>query len=200
MNEQMRDQKRGCLIAFGTLVIILSFVAGYYWSRYTLAEDFLQLCFQEELSDRVAAAFYAREGGQTEEEEREQENVHAEAEAESDRPEADITQQEREAVSHEAGALELRRLYQAILIGFGEKRSADRYIVKLASSGIEAHVVKRTGKNRRGREVTWYQVVTTEMTYDDITSVIMQLKKTDRLEGVMIVEAEAAQAAAHQTE
>jgi hypothetical protein len=206
MSEQMQGQKRGSLIVLGALVIVLSFIAGYYWSRYTLAEDFLQLCFHEELSDKVAAAFYAREGDQVavEAEEREQENLQSEPEVENDRADTRDTMHEKredEVVTLQAGqeltpqaasVLESRRLYQAILIGFGEKRSAERYIAKLASSGIEAHVVKRTGKNRRGREVTWYQVVTTAMTYDDITNVIMQLKKTDRLEGVMIVEAETA--------
>jgi len=188
MSEQIRNKGISVLLALGVMVMLLSFAAGYYWSRYTLAEDFLQLCLQEDLSDKVAAAFYAREGDQVEAEEREQAHVHHDSEvSESEGSEVDDTLQEV-AVRQEDHATTLhdvsggseregRRLYQAILIGFGEKRSAERYIAKLATSGIEARVVKRTGKNRRGREVTWYQVVTTAMTYDEVTNVIMQLKK-----------------------
>jgi len=197
-NEHVRNTKniKGIVLIIMLMgfSIAFSFVAGYYWSRRTLAEDFLQLYLQDELSDKVSAAFYARDdesGGSdnsdNEESDRDQE---PESSGEAVSSAHDTSLHSSDVTLQSENALSLCKLYQAILIGFGEARSAERYISKLARDGIEARVVKRTGKNRRGREVTWYQVVTKAMTFDEISQIVLRLKKSDRLEGVMITEVE----------
>jgi len=189
------------ILAISVIVLTtLSFIAGYYWARHSLAEELMQLCCQEELSDLVAAACYANNGEELIQQEQEpdllqQEHQEQHVDSTEVATEGAMVDTEIEVETAEENAEQIvtesaTRRYQAILIGFGDIRNAEKYANKVAPLGIKTRIVQRVGKNKKGRTVTWYQVVTESMSYESLSAVVDRLKKTDRLEGVMIIEIE----------
>jgi hypothetical protein len=173
------------LIACGLMAILFG-VAGYYAGYRAACMEFAEQWTAEALNDRVASAVYSlyADEGQGEEEDN-QENMPGEQEAQDA---SDATPGGRSEESIEESTHESSITYEAHLAGFGTSGAADRYVLRLKAEGIAAHVVKRDTVNSRRRHITWYQVVTDPLPYDQLLTIVALLKKRDKLEGVAIVE------------
>lgn len=177
------------LIALGVSLLVLTFVAGYYAGYQVACMTFIEQCSAEALSDQVASALYTYYP-----QEQDQEQDESEGEEEKGDLEQNNEGKEGENVSPAVTSAEIKPmvphiLYEARLAGFSTAAAADRYVRKLELDGIEARVVKWETRSSRGKPLIWYQVVTGQKSYEELTKVVNFLKKRDKLEGVVFVEA-----------
>ena len=78
--------------------------------------------------------------------------------------------------------------YYAQLIGFGTRKAADSFANRLREKVIKVNVKKRRSFSPKGKEVTWYQVITeTFNDKDRLVNLVERLEKEERLKGVRIV-------------
>ena len=78
--------------------------------------------------------------------------------------------------------------FYAKLIGFGAKRSAQRFANKLTNQGLTVFVKNRRSKTARGRVIVWYQVVTgTFGDKNDLIALVDDISAQEKLKDVRIV-------------
>lgn len=187
------------LLGGSVACIILSGLVCYYAGYYAASREFYSYYMSDSLNDRLTASLYTMYGDIELADDSEivptpGEAVGAEVVPEENSREQVVPQKvpaESEAEQEAFDTLEASEsslLYDAYLIGFGAKRSADRYAAKLAEQNINAHVLVRENKNSRGRKIMWYQVSIGPLPYHQLLEVVELLKYRDKLEGVVFVE------------
>ena len=82
---------------------------------------------------------------------------------------------------------EILQLYYAQLAGFGELRTAEKYVASLHARGIQAFIRTYEYRTpRRKRLSKWYQVVTDKMPHGELVVLLDTLSQADRLTGSII--------------
>lgn len=77
--------------------------------------------------------------------------------------------------------------YYAQLIGFGTEKAAELFVKRVALQGITTEIKKRVSITAKGHTSYWYQVVTPAYSNkDDLSMVVNQLVKTEKLKDVCI--------------
>lgn len=84
---------------------------------------------------------------------------------------------------------EPRELAYAQLCGFGTRYMAEAYVNRLKKRAIEAAIIERESRSKKGKMVTWYQVITGTMDKRELEELVKELKKDDKLSGVQIIDA-----------
>jgi|GEM_PF-1227146 len=179
-------------------LLFFSVIAGYYWGKKRAYEEFLDTCYAESLSDKIAASLCSlydasddEDGDADAAEATGQDNPRETTEAQSEGPQA-AGQQQAEGRRAEGQApqtiIEDNELYFAELAGFGVLRTAKNYATRLADRGFKVKVLERASKSGRGKSRTWYQVVTAPLGYEALQEVVDKIKSEDRLQGVVLVE------------
>ena len=84
---------------------------------------------------------------------------------------------------------ETRELAYAQLCGFGTRYMAEAYVSRLKKRAIEAAIIERESRSKKGKMVTWYQVITGTMDKRELEELVKELKKDDKLSGVQIIDA-----------
>lgn len=184
----------GAIAMFG----IFSCIACYYAGYYTASKELYSYYMAESLNDRLAASLYTLYGDM------EIDSASVSSEEVSDVSSdasvlEDSSSDQNQPLVAEVGAesgdvaeaiIEAPEssLYDAYLIGFGAKRSADRYAEKLHESDMSARVLVRENKNSRGKKILWYQVAIGPLPYHKLLEIVELLKYRDKLEGVVFME------------
>lgn len=75
----------------------------------------------------------------------------------------------------------------AELCGFGLKKNAVNYSNRLKKRGINTTVLDRKSRSKKGKTITWYQVITDSMEIEKLKRMVKDIKKKDKLSGVNIV-------------
>jgi hypothetical protein len=182
------------------MVILCMLVGGiscYYAGYYAASKEFYSYYMAESLNDRIVASLYTLYGDM------DTNNSAGSSEESSESPEA-VLDSESESNSHtasdqperpveliapeEAHNRSAESLYDAYLIGFGAKRSADRYAERLIRDDVPARVITRENINSRGKKIVWYQVAVGPLAYHKLLEIVELLKYRDKLEGVVFVE------------
>ncbi|MBI2345053.1 SPOR domain-containing protein [Candidatus Dependentiae bacterium] len=166
---------------------ILIFIAGYFWGKQSMLEEFTQKTSQESFNDQVdylltMQSFTAKHGPLPEneqEKEKQLENIpDALEENEKEKEEDGTKQPEYLALNgNKKNVTEVKSLaivdsaeknekHFATLAGFGKKNSAEAMIQRLKKYKIDLELKTKISKSASGRGTrTWYQVVT--KTYPD---------------------------------
>lgn len=77
--------------------------------------------------------------------------------------------------------------YYAQLIGFGTEKSAQLFVKKLATKGIETEIKKRVSKTAKGRTSYWYQVVTLSYSNkDELVELVNRITKEEKIKDANI--------------
>lgn len=192
------------LVGGSIACVLLSGIVCYYAGYYVASREFHSYYIADSLNDRLTASLYTLYGDigteaavDDSESESEAESAEVVPSEEDNSPnQTDVmSKQERESEQVSAGEAfdvidspENILLYDAYLIGFGAKRSADRYVARLSEQNINAHVLVRENKNSRGKKIMWYQVAIGPLPYHQLLEVVELLKYRDKLEGVVFVE------------
>lgn len=196
MNDKKRDPKEVTVtepqlrIAVACVLGLLFFsvIVGYYWGKKRAYEEFLDTCYAESLSDKIAASLCSLY------DDAEVELPEADEAEAPDTPLAgeEETASEDGGVSVEEGAtpqrLEESMNYFAELAGFGALRTAKNYATRLKERGFDVVVFERISKQGKGKTRTWYQVVTKPQGYEALQAVVDKIKAEDRLQGITLVE------------
>lgn len=83
---------------------------------------------------------------------------------------------------------EPKDLAYAQLCGFGTRYMAESYVGRLKKRAIEATILERQSRSKKGKMVTWYQVITATKDKRELEELVKELKKDDKLTGVQIID------------
>lgn len=186
----MTEQEVTWLVAAVLLMVVFSFVGGVYYGKWQAAADVVDHIERESFADRV---YYALAGGHIatgEEEEYDtafdenndddmrgiSDNHDTVGEEAKQHPNAERVPEPEPEQPH----------YKAQLAGFGTRKAAYAYYTKLKNRGFAADIDERLSTTKKGKHVTWFQVVIVD-TKDALTSMVERLKKDDKLTNVPIV-------------
>ena len=157
------------------LTLFFVFAGGYFLGKKRAFEELaLQYddeCFADKISQSLSLL-----GEQSEADE-----------AEGAGTEEEVTQEKQEPQQAQQDGAE-RELAYAQLCGFGTKQAAELYVARLKRRAIAARIVDRKSLSRKGRPITWYQVVTQSMEKQELNDIISRIKEADKLTDVRIVE------------
>ena len=144
--------------------------------------EFSENIKQDAFSDRVYASLYTL--AESQDGEAQETTVVEQVES----PDVGVTSQDAGTVSTEDSAEE--KLYYAVLVGFGARSSADKYVNSLKNRGVSARSIERTSTTSRGSKRSWYQVVTEPASLEQAQEWVHRISTTDKLQGVVIKEYE----------
>ena len=162
---------------------IFIFVSGYFLGKKRVLEDLAAQYDDECFADKVYQSFAAltdssaesSNGESTGSEQAEQSDEEG-AEQAADAPAMGPAQEVSGATAY------------AQLCGFGTKQAAELYVDRLKRRAIPATIVDRKSRSKRGRMVTWYQVVTQTMNRQELEELLQKIKKDDKLTSIQIVD------------
>lgn len=176
-------------LAYGGVALALSlffvFAGGYFWGKRRAFEELaLQYddeCFAEKISQSLSLLseqpeIEVDEPG-TSPEDVDEEQVQEKNENDQEK----LEKEQREKAS--------RTMVYAQLCGFGTKQAAELYVERLKRRAIASRIVERKSLSKRGRAITWYQVVTGSMEQRELDDMLARIKHADRLNDVHIFEA-----------
>ncbi len=167
-----RNQR--ALIMSGLLLIIISFVSGYFWGISNGVEALSTQLDQDAFSDQISASFMPI---QTDADELPEDGI-----------EESENFDEEQGVETPGQPVVTERTYYAQLAGFGNKQSAHRFAQKLIKKKIPVIVNPVHSKTKKGKAITWYQVVTESYsTKEELAALVEQLKETEKLKDPQIV-------------
>jgi hypothetical protein len=189
------------LVAALLLIIVFSFVAGFYYGKWRAAADVVDRIERESFADRVYCALTGVHGVPADPVESDtpscfdDEAVDARTCGDSDEPKTEEEHYSANTASDDTisgdtpgpSDHEQAKRYKARLVGFGTKKAANAYYNTLAKRGVTADIDERVSATKRGKRVTWFQVVCTD-TKDAIEDIVERLKKDDKLTNVQIVQ------------
>jgi len=172
------------IVAALLLLSFCIFMTGYFLGKKNVVEQFTEKMQVEAFSDQVYAAVLAT----TQENEQQAENnlLVTDADIADILPQSinqDIAVAQVEADAEQSA---LTRYY-AQLIGFGTEKSAQAFVKKLATKGIDTEIKKRVSTTAKGRTSYWYQVVTTAYTNkSDLSELVDRIAKEENIKGACI--------------
>lgn len=176
--------------ALVVLTGMLTFIAGYFWG-YRKAMDGIQLNItQQAFADQVSYAVN---------------NVvddAVKAEVSIDQSNLPLTDIEPITLAA-APILEMKpdlpetaalnadsAVYYAELIGFGHLKKAQAFMEQAKQKGYPVLMRKRTGRSGNGKKITWYQIITENMTdRDRLVKLVDSIQQTEKLQNVKIKKA-----------
>lgn len=170
-------------VALLVFLSVLIFIAGYFWGKQSMLEEFTQKTSQESFNDQVdylltMQSFTAKHGAlpdrdeSAENKEKSLESIpDALEENEKDeevikKPEAPIVLPNKKIITESkpssvAVSIEQSKKHFAALAGFGKKTSAETMINRLKKHKIDLELKTKVSKSASGKGTrTWYQVVT----------------------------------------
>ena len=87
--------------------------------------------------------------------------------------------------------IEESSLFQAHLISFGSLTGAQQFVNRLQRNGINTTIIKHEGKvpgpQKSSKMIYWYQVVTDNVSHEDVKKLVEAIKQIIKLNDVRIV-------------
>ena len=172
------------IVAGLSLLSFCIFMTGYFLGKKNVVEQFTEKMQVEAFSDQVYTAVLAT----TQENEQVVENnlLVTDTDVADVLPQSinqDIVVAQLQADAEQSA---LTRYY-AQLIGFGAEKSAQAFVKKLATKGIDTEIKKRVSTTAKGRTSYWYQVVTTAYTNkSDLSELVDRIAKEENIKGACI--------------
>jgi hypothetical protein len=170
--------------AFFIMLNLVSFLGGYFWGRKIGAQEWCASISRDAFADQIYNSLCV--SAQSTDDKDEENDTQDIADASS---ESDALSQTADINNAPEQGLEMKTQYYAQLAGFSSLRSAESFAARMNNKHIPVLIKERKSKNSRGRQLTWYQVVTEPYEDQDaLNSVVAILKKEERLHDVRIVQ------------
>jgi hypothetical protein len=202
----LNNRQLSMVIAAFLLLCFCLFIAGYFWGQKSVLERFSNKAEQDSLADKISSSMYTlydskadssldvaesnddtdESGDGTDQSDEQADDVSTQ----ETEPDAVLQQSEtKESVAHEARAQSEQKVkkYYAELIGFGSLHAAEQFVDRLAKKNISVHIKERMSKTAKGKNISWFQIVTNAAPADELEELVQRLKKDERLKGVRIV-------------
>lgn len=193
------------LAALASALIFMAFVlfmAGYYWGRRSIMNQFSEQLQQESFADKIYSSMVTLydipeevrdavplDVGPHEESTKldiQSGTVTGEAQPEVFSSDGSSPDGSSSEASEQERILPTR--YYAALIGFGTCSAAHIYARKLQERDIPVRVIQRESKTARGKKRLWFQVVTEPMEKEKLEDIVQHLSVRDALSGIEVVE------------
>lgn len=163
------------------------FMSGYFLGKKRVLEELAAQYDDESFADKVYQSFasLAEASGDDAGSSGQGDTVEGEEQIEQTIPnissaEVSVAEQPSKQISEHAS--------YAQLCGFGTKQAAELYINRVKRRGIALEIIERKSISKRGRTVTWYQIVTKVMDKPELEELVQKLTKDDKLTSVQIVD------------
>jgi hypothetical protein len=182
------------LIAGGAGICSVIFLIGYFWGYKQSSEYFTNKLEEGSLADQVCSSMYALyDKGRALSDDDQDDDVVQETVAEmTDQEEHSgdatlIADSPAPPVTVSAVPV-AKEKYQAQLAGFGSHKAAIACATKLQTAGHAVQVHKRVSKTAKGKQITWYQVVTASYTNKkELEALVKKLEQEERFKDIQIV-------------
>ena len=181
----IRQRETSWFISLGLLVVIVSFLGGYFWGQKRAISRFLNKVEEESFADRITYSLYTLTGKSIEEDQNNDasEDQEEEAAAESDEKNSETPSES----SIEADTPEV--IYFANIVGFGTLHAANNFVHKVNKMGIPVMVKERSSQTQRGKKIVWYQVVTQDYSdKSELQKALADLQQKEHIKDIKIVE------------
>jgi len=186
-NLILSRRQSSLLVAAAIFVAFFIFTLGYFLGTKHATDEFVAQVNQETFADQIFASVHSLS--------KEKDKKATAAVESAEVPAAVALTQPIQGVSPEASvsvttlADQTVHHYAAELIGFGTEKAAQQFIDRVAKTAtINLELRKRVNTNRRGKAITWYQVVTKR--YADraeLDELLATITKTEKLHDINIV-------------
>jgi hypothetical protein len=189
-DERLKEHKDGLVLSgyelkYGGIALIFVmffvFVGGYFLGKKRayeeLAVKYNDECFADKINQSLSS-LYEQIDPET-----------SDVESESAEEDCSVIPVIVEHVGQVAEKQdESGELAYAQLCGFGTRYMAEAYVERLRRRTIEAAIVERQSRSKKGKVITWYQVVTGTKDKRELEELVKELEKDDRLSGVQILD------------
>jgi len=106
----------------------------------------------------------------------------------SDNQPTDLALNTQQKSAQENSSGESHQKYYAQLIGFGTKKAAEKFARRLQHNNMPVTVKSRHSSTAKGKKITWYQVVTQELTDKNLLEkLVNEITLKERLVDVRII-------------
>lgn len=167
-------------------VVLFVFAGGYFLGKKRAYEELAvrydDECFADKVNQSLSSLYEQGDNEPSDSSDAESDNA-PEEDACATVPLAESNELQKDAQD------EMRELAYAQLCGFGTRYMAEAYVGRLKRRAIEATIVERQSRSKKGKMVTWYQVITGTMDKRELEELVKELKKDDKLSGVQIIDA-----------
>lgn len=182
----MTENEITWLVAAVLLMIVFSFVGGVYYGKWQAAADVVNHIERESFADRVYYALsgsHVVTGGEDEGGFNEGYNNPDDNTMHNDSATPEEIEDSGDSVEEDLAPVSR---YKAQLAGFGTKNAAHAYCTKLKKRGIAADIDERVSRTKKGKRITWFQVVVVDEK-EVLDRIVERLKKDDKLTNVPII-------------
>jgi hypothetical protein len=194
---QLSQNQINHVIAALCMVFFFIFIAGYYWGKKSALEHFTNQLESDSLADKVSYAFCSLYDAPEEAEEIDNPDS-SEDTTPVTAPVSPIALDNKlpvpvQAVKQVVALAEKNEPsetheYVAQLAGFGAAKTARTYAQMLQKKGYDVKIVERKSVTARGKQTSWYQVVTPAYTHkDQLLAYVDKIKKVSPIKDVKIV-------------
>lgn len=166
------------LVAFLLLSSFFIFVAGYFFGKKKLADDFSQVAEHSSFSDQINFALSSLY-------DKELHTPKTKDLVESDENNAEIlkTFDSKDQIASVENTIKPAKKWLAQLFG-GTQQQVAEFADRLRKKGITIETRKRYGNTARGKKIYWYQAVT--QTYDNESELNAVVARIIKLENIKV--------------
>lgn len=187
------------LMAGLLMMFFVTFLSGYFFGKKYMVEQFIAKVEQDSFADQIYSSLCALGDYDPEElraiaiqdQEQVEQNVY-------DLPTQELVQADAEeesigvSDSNECAPVvvlpENSQAHYAQLIGYGTEVAAKKFAHRLLQKDIPVQVKKRISKTPKGKQRTWFQVVTQDYSdRNELDKLVDRITKEEKLKGVCIV-------------
>jgi hypothetical protein len=189
-NKLVFETRQASWIIAGLLFLgVIIFISGYMIGKKRAMQEFAHTVVNDSFVDQAQHSLYSMYGQSLSNEE-EKPEPQAEDAITSLMSDESVAKEEPEAVEVAPAPKPVvpDMVYYAKLIGFGSKPYAENFIKRVTSLGIPAILETRVSKNKKGKTITWFQVVTQK--YDskqELERIVSIVKRAENLKDIQIL-------------
>lgn len=161
------------------------FMIGYFIGQRTAAEQFAVKMAQESLSDRIHSSLYAIQGHA------QQDSSAQEASSDQD---PGVVATEADAVdtaitsSAVAAQQPLKQRFYAQITGFGNEQTARAFVKRMKDKNIHVLVRPRHSKTARGKQITWYQIVSETLdSRETVDALVETMRRQEHINSIRVI-------------
>lgn len=188
----LTKRQASAVSAVSILLLLLTFIAGYFWGQKKSAEVFTDKVLNDSFSDQVNYSMYSMYGEQPSEEQSTEEQEEDQSGDEEMTSEPEVKNEQEvvktpEVVDNSNSNTEGSVKHYAQLVGFGSRRAAEQFANKIQKKGynLNVYVITKKSKSARGKIITWYQVVTEELNdKEQLMNEVEKIKVGEKLTGI----------------
>lgn len=190
----LTKRQASAVSAVSILLLLLTFIAGYFWGQKKSAEVFTDKVLNDSFSDQVNYSMYSMYGEQPSEEQSTEEQGDEQGNDEEITTEPDVKNEQEVSKAPETTVVDNASQnsdasvkHYAQLVGFGSRRAAEQFANKIQKKGynLNVYVITKKSKSARGKIITWYQVVTEELNdKEQLMNEVEKIKVGEKLTGI----------------